>query len=177
MVLKSFYEGKENAKCFLETDLPRPPFHRLPKGVSEPSPTQLCSGVKDSMRAPGGPQGWFRLLFTCAHAGVALIWERQRFPWALPHRAEQQRPRTFVPLQDIFIGLEVLLLFHVQVGGRGQVPRHAEVRGAGRARGPGTWEEASATQGWRGSATAGPGRGPQRGLRRAAGCDSEQAAS
>lgn len=41
-----------------------------------------------------------------------------------PGRGE---PHTFVSLQDILVGLEVLLLLHVQVSGWGQVPRHAQV--------------------------------------------------
>lgn len=40
---------------------------------------------------------------------------------------ERRGPHTFVPLQDILVGLEVLLLLHVQVSGWGEVPRHAEV--------------------------------------------------
>lgn len=82
-----------------------------------------------------------------------------------PPHSPAQRPRTFVPLQDILVGLEVLLLLHVHVGGGGQVPRHARVRGAGRARGPATRVEASATPGWRISAAAGPGQRPQGRLR------------
>lgn len=45
-------------------------------------------------------------------------------------------PRTFVPLQDILVSLEVLLLLHVHVGGGGQVPRHAVVRGLAAPVGP-----------------------------------------
>lgn len=94
-----------------------------------------------------------------------------------PSRSPSQGPRTFVPLQDVLVGLEVLLLLHVQVGSRGQVPRHAGVRGAGRARGPVTREEASENPGWRDSAEAGPGQRPQGRLRVATGGGVEQGAS
>lgn len=94
-----------------------------------------------------------------------------------PPHSSAQGPRTFVPLQDILVGLEVLLLLHVHVGGGGQVPRHAGIRRTGRARGPATRVEASATPGWRISAATGPGRRPQGELRGAAGGGSGRATS
>lgn len=98
--------------------------------------------------APGGPQSWFRLLFTCAPRGGGSDLEKVTVPMGpAPPHSPAQGPRTFVPLQDILVGLEVLLLLHVQVGGGGQVPRHARVPGTGRARGPATRVEASATPG------------------------------
>lgn len=42
-------------------------------------------------------------------------------------QTERGEPHTFVPLQDILVGLEVLLFLHVQVSGWGEVPCHTEV--------------------------------------------------
>lgn len=95
-----------------------------------------------------------------------------------PPHSPVQGPRTFVPLQDILIGLEVLLLLHVHVGGGGQVPRHAwGVGGVAAPVGPATRVEASATPGWRISAAAVPGQRPQGRLRGTAGGGSGRAAS
>lgn len=59
----------------------RPPPPSIPPPTLRASPNPLppssVLGYRISSRAPDGPQGWFRLLFTCAHAGVALIWERE----------------------------------------------------------------------------------------------------
>lgn len=88
-----------------------------------------CEEILNPIQKRHGP--FPRLVQTpviCAQAAVARF-QPKGHPagpcQALP--PERGGLHTFIPLQDILVGLEVLLLLHVQVSGWGEVPRHVQV--------------------------------------------------
>ena len=88
-----------------------------------------CGGIRNPVpKRPGSVPGLVQTpVFLCPSSSGSSQAEETVTPQvcAPPRRGDGGR-HTFVPLQDILVGLEVLLLVHAQVGGRGEVPRHAQ---------------------------------------------------
>lgn len=129
-MLKSFYKG-EKRKVLLGNQTPPPhcTAHPTVSSGHRPLGHPPCGGIRNPVpKRPGSVPGLVQTpVFLCPSSSGSSQAEETVTPQvcAPPRRGDGGR-HTFVPLQDILVGLEVLLLVHAQVGGRGEVPRHAQ---------------------------------------------------